>query len=186
MIWLNALLAVYPLAVYIGLHYLPPSALVLGLAALLSVRSVMAWRKGRFRVMPVIMIGLVVLAAGLLYVGEAAQTRTLRFYPVAMNLTVSTTFLASLFWGTPIVERLARLQHPDLPPQAIPYTRRVTAVWSAALLTNTGISAWTAVYADMALWALYNGMLSYLLLASVFGIELLVRRRKRAIWEAEE
>ena len=40
------------------------------------------------------------------------------WYPVAVSLLMLAVFGASLFAKQTLIERLARLQHPDLPPQA--------------------------------------------------------------------
>lgn len=53
----------------------------------------------------------------------------LLFYPVVVNAVMLAVFGGSLRSTMPIVERLARLQEPDLPEKAVRYTRRVTQVW---------------------------------------------------------
>ena len=45
-------------------------------------------------------------------------------------------FGLSLKFGPPLVERLARLQEPELPEHAVRYTRQVTAVWAGFFLAN--------------------------------------------------
>src|SRR5215831_7157009 len=50
----------------------------------------------------------------------------LRLYPVLMNVVLLGVFAASLRRGPSVVERLARMREPDLPPRAVAYTRRVT------------------------------------------------------------
>ena len=79
----------------------------------------------------------------------------------------------------PIIERLARLQEPDLPPEGVRYTRKVTWAWCGFFIVNGGIAAWTALYADLAAWTLYNGCISYLLMGLMFAVEWLCRRRVR-------
>ena len=39
-----------------------------------------------------------------------------------------------------MIERLARLREPDLPPAAIAYTRRVTQVWCVFFAVNGAIA----------------------------------------------
>ena len=46
---------------------------------------------------------------------------------------------------------------------------------------NTAIALYTAVIADLQMWALYNGLISYLAVGTLFGVEFLIRQiiRKR-------
>jgi uncharacterized membrane protein len=57
------------------------------------------------------------------------QALPLKLYPALVNVVMLLVFGTSLRFGPPLVERLARLQEPDLPPFAVAYTRRVTQVW---------------------------------------------------------
>ena len=50
-----------------------------------------------------------------------------RAYPVAISLAMAAIFAASLRHPPTIVERIARLSEPDLPPEGVAYTRQVTA-----------------------------------------------------------
>ncbi|MGO2132120.1 MAG: hypothetical protein ACTH3D_04370 [Halomonas sp.] len=137
--------------------------------------SLIAWRLPQAR-------GFAVIAAiGMLAVGLAIDAELgMRGYPVAINTVLLATFATSLWQGMPVVERLARLKEPDLPPQGVLYTRRVTQVWCVFFMINGAIAAWTAAYADLALWSLYNGVISYGLIALMFTGEWYCRRRLRS------
>ncbi|WP_227977792.1 hypothetical protein [Arenimonas daejeonensis] len=76
-----------------------------------------------------------------------------------------------------MIERLARLQHPDLPPAAIAYVAKVTRAWCLFFAVNGGIALWTALAASDATWALYNGLVAYLLIGAMFLGERLLRPR---------
>ena len=89
-------------------------------------------------------------------------------------------FARSLWQPQTLIERLARLQDPQLPPEAIRYTRRVTQVWCGFFVVNGTLALGTILLGDMALWSLYNGLLSYLLMGSLMGGEWLLRRRLQA------
>jgi uncharacterized membrane protein len=75
------------------------------------------------------------------------------------------------------VERLARLQQPDLPPQGVRYTRRVTQVWCGFFIINGSIALITALWSSFAWWSLYNGLIAYVLMGLLFAGEYLIRRR---------
>jgi len=52
----------------------------------------------------------------------------------------------------------------------------VTAVWVGFLLVNAAISLWTVLWGSLEQWALWNGLLSYLAMGTLFTAEYLVRR----------
>lgn len=77
----------------------------------------------------------------------------------------------------PLVERLARLQYPQLSAQGVRYTRRVTQIWCGFFILNGSVALITAQIGDMALWSAWNGMIAYLLMGALMAGEWLVRRR---------
>ena len=120
------------------------------------------------------------MIAGVIYCAFAVWNNnliTLRFYPVLISLGLFIIFAGSLFFPPPIIERLARIQHPDLPQQGVIYTRKVTWIWCVFFVINGLIAASTAVWSSFACWSLYNGLISYLLIAVLMGVEYLVRIR---------
>ena len=101
----------------------------------------------------------------------------LLFYPVAINLVMLCVFGASLASSQPLVERLARLRTPELPPEGIRYTRQVTRVWCLFFIVNGAIALFTALHGDLRLWTLWNGMLAYLCTGLLMAGEWLLRQR---------
>jgi uncharacterized membrane protein len=91
-----------------------------------------------------------------------------------------TVFGFSLWRPPTIVERIARLHEPQLPVQAVAYTRKVTIAWCGFFLVNGTISAASALWASNQVWVLYNGLLSYVLIGLFFAVEWLLRQRMRA------
>ena len=162
------LLACWPLLVYVSYPVLGHWPLLIAGALLL------AWRLPQAR-------GLAMLAAAVLIgLGLLGQAELgMRSYPVAVNLVMLLVFAGSLIKGPPLIEQLARLREPDLPPRAIAYTRRVTQAWCGFFLANGSVAAWTAWQASFELWALYNGVIGYLLIGAMFAAEWIIRRRVR-------
>jgi uncharacterized membrane protein len=117
-------------------------------------------------------ISAAVLAGTSLLIGDLFP---LRFYPVLVNAILLAVFGISLVRGPTVVETIARLQTPDLSPEAVSYTRRVTQVWCAFFLINGSIALGTSLWASHDGWVLYNGLISYGLIALLFGIEWLIR-----------
>ena len=102
-------------------------------------------------------------------------------YPVLVSLSMMILFSISLLKPPTVIEVFARRQEGRLSSEAVSYTRKVTIVWCVFFLLNAIVSAYTA-FASRELWLIYNGFVSYLLIASLFALEYLVRQRvkKRA------
>jgi uncharacterized membrane protein len=101
----------------------------------------------------------------------------LKLYPVLVNAALLAGFGYSLTTPMSAVERMARLRGEDFPPAAQVYMRGVTRVWCGFFVVNGGIALATALWASEAVWSLYTGVISYALMAMLFGAEYLVRLR---------
>lgn len=99
----------------------------------------------------------------------------IKFYPVVINTVLAYVFAASLISGPSAIEKLARLKTPELSQDAVAYTRGVTKVWLTFFVLNGSIAAYTAILTDMKTWALYNGLISYVLMGILFAVEFIVR-----------
>ncbi len=168
-----AITAAYPLLVYFGLGHFEPRYLALLLAGLAVLRALSSrdrfwwWAAG----------------AGLLLAAVSAvgnQLLPLKLYPVLVNTVLLIVFGASLAHPPSMVERLARLREPDLDAHGVAYTRRVTQVWCAFFVLNGSIALATCLWASDKTWALYNGLIAYVLIGLLMGGEWLVRRAVRA------
>jgi uncharacterized membrane protein len=165
----------YPLAIWFGQGCIEPRwlAMLLLLAAgarlpAMKVSAAARWSGA----------GALLLVAGAVWSNALLP---LKLYPVLVNLVFLTAFAWSLSTPQSMVERLARLTEPDLPPSGVAYTRTVTKVWCAFFVVNGAIALATALWASDAAWSLYNGVIAYLLMGLLFGGEYLVRLRvKRA------
>ena len=102
-----------------------------------------------------------------------------RLYPVLVNAGLLASFGYTLLRPPTMIERLARLHEPDLPPHAVRYTRRVTQVWCVFFACNGLAALVTALWMSERIWALYNGLIAYILIGLLFAIEWLVRQRVR-------
>lgn len=170
-------LAAYPLLVWLGLAHFGAPALMGLLLILLGLRTLIAGR-GRNRTLAVL-AGILLAGCGVIAIlTGTGSDRLLRWYPVLASLVATGVFTLSLFTGRPAIERIARLRQPDLPPEGVQYTRRLTVAWAALTFANALIAAWTAAFATIDTWALYNGVLSYLLLGGFFCLEWLYRQRR--------
>lgn len=169
----------YPVVVYLALGHVSPRWIALLLVALALAR---AWvTRESFWLVAAALAGVLAIAGAL---GD--QWGPLKLYPALVNLVMFGLFAMSLWRGPTVVERLARLREPDFPPAAVAYTRRVTQVWCGFFVVNGLVATATALWASAGVWALYNGLLSYVAMGLLMGGEWLVRRRVRGRIAAQE
>lgn len=172
---LALLTAAYPLLVYLGLGHFEPRVMAALLAALAIARAL----GSRDRFWWWAAAAAMVLAA-LSWLGNNALP--LKLYPVLVNSLLLLVFGASLLHPPSAIERLARLREPNLDAQGVRYTARVTQVWCLFFVLNGSVALATCLWGSDAQWALYNGLIAYVLMGLLMGGEWLVRQavRKRA------
>ena len=174
--WLFVALAIaYPLLVFAGLHWL--DARILGLcvgvfvgARLFTSRSRL-FRERRALVLP----ALACLAVLILFATRSNDPRYLFLLPALINAVLLITFAASLWRATPIVETFARLQAGELSPGEVVYCRSVTKVWCGFFVLNCAAIVGLALEGTPAQWALFTGLISYLLVGVLFSAEYVYR-----------
>lgn len=163
----------YPLVVYLGFGRWNPLWIALALAALLFLRAAGSrdplWLAAGF--------GALLLGAA---TGLGDSWVPLKLYPVMLSAALLGVFAFSLWRPPTVVERIARLAEPDLPPAGVAYTRKVTLAWCGFFVFNGAVSLATTLWGSEQAWVLYNGLLSYLLMGAFFGAEWLLRQRMRA------
>ena len=99
-----------------GLHWLLP---------LIALLLLLRLRQTRRRAGPLQAVTQIVAVVGIALCVASFLLKThqlLLFYPVVVNAIMLAVFGGSLWSTMPIVERLARLQEPDLPEKGVRYT----------------------------------------------------------------
>ncbi|MGO2275022.1 hypothetical protein [Pseudoalteromonas nigrifaciens] len=99
----------------------------------------------------------------------------LRLYPVIINTVMLLVFSYSLYKGPSIIETFARITEPELDEQGVQYTKKVTQLWCVFFIVNGGIALYTSLFASLAVWAFYNGVIAYVAMGVLFALEWLVR-----------
>lgn len=162
----------YPVLIYFGLQNFDPRYLVLILVVVAGLRlfsldksPINHWS---------ILVAILILGT---YTFVSGSELGLKLYPVFMNVVLLFVFSMSLFAEQSIIERLARLQEPNLPQQAISYTRNVTKIWCAFFCINGTIATYTAMWTSTEIWTLYNGLIAYIAMGVLFSSEWLFRQR---------
>lgn len=171
MLLAGAATLLYPLIVYAGLRHASPRVMAIALVAVALLRA--GTLRGKPAWMAMVAAALLLAAAVFL----SGETLPLKLYPALVNGVMLAVFGWSLLHPPTVVERLARLREPDLPPSGVPYTRRVTVAWCLFFVFNGALALATAWWASDAVWALYNGGIAYLLIGLMFAGEWLVRKR---------
>lgn len=163
----------YPFFVYFYMEKVSPPlfALVLGAIWLVRAPSLLRQPGGRW------MVGAALAYCALLAL--CGESVLLRWYPVLISALLLAAFGLSLIYGPPFIERIARLREPYLAIAAVRYTRMVTWVWVAFFAFNGAMAAALTLWAPLAWWTLYNGLIAYVLMGALFAIEWLSRKRMR-------
>ena len=165
----------YPIAVY-GFRAIVPSLVFVAVALVLvglrvttlQSESAAIWRT------PLLGAGAVLAAVAAVDGWLAAKS-----YPVVLSLAAAVAFGRSLLMPPSLIERIARVREPSLPPEGQIYCRKVTIVWTVWLLVNAIIAAVLAAFGTEAAWALWTGLIAYLVMGVLFAGEMLLRRRLR-------
>ena len=163
----------YPLAIYFSLGTIEPRWIALILLSVAVLRALTSPEKfWRYAAGAALLLALLSMVLN--------HATPLKLYPVIVSLTLLSVFAISLWHPPSVIERLARVQDPKLPQEAIGYTRKVTIVWCIFFLINGSIALFTALYASDKVWALYNGLISYCLMGILFAAEWLIRPKYKS------
>ncbi len=172
------LMGLYPLIAWWGLSHSNNNVTVVAsiLLAIVSLRFLaMKTRNDALITMLPFMLSALFLAASAL---TNVDTWML-MQPAMINLAMFIAFALSLRHPPCVVERLARLQDPKLPPEGVIYCRKVTRAWCKFFIAN-GSCAAVSAFMDRQVWALYNGCIAYILIGLFFTVEWFLRRRVKA------
>ena len=164
----------YPFLVFGALTLFPARAVALALAVLLGFRALASRRFDRAQVRH--LLPAAVLVAGALAIAVVwNEGRMFLFAPAVVNLGLLVAFARTLGAGPSMVETFARWQGYEMSADKSRYCRAVTLVWCAFFVANIGAILWLALFASLAWWTLYTGLVAYILVGLVFAAEVLYR-----------
>ncbi len=167
----------YPIAVWAGLSMASNRLVGLGLLAALAVFLLLHLLTRRWEHSRGVLGGAITLSALALLSVLLNDRRFLLSTPVLANATLLVGFGMSLLDARmPVVERFARMTHKDLPPERVLHCRSVTKVWCLFFLMNGLASLGLALFAPLSMWALYTGVISYVLMGALFAGEYAIRK----------
>ena len=138
-------------------------------AAILALAAVVGFFVNRQKILLLCGLGVVCVALAL------RSAVAVKFYPVAMNFAVMAMFALSLL-KKPLVQIIGERMQGALPPRGVIYARKATIAWAFFMLFLTACSAATVFMPDE-VWAVFNGFVSYILIAIMFALEYIARKR---------
>jgi len=175
-VFLVVALALFPVMAAVWEHFVSPRVLVLVLIGLLLARAVVTGARGPSGMIAAGALCVAVCEAAL---GFWSPVRATKFYPAIMNAATFIVFAITLWRPPSMIERFALLVEPTIDSRGVHYTRWATIAWLGFFLMNGLISLWTAVEGTSSEWALYNGVISYVLMGIFVAAEYLIRQRVR-------
>ena len=96
------------------------------------------------------------------------------FYPVLVNLFMFILFFNSLK-SESIITKFAKIKNPNLPKEALIYTKNLTKIW-CVFFTINGFLSFILFFINKNIWAIYCGFISYVLVGILFFGEILFRK----------
>ena len=154
---LGVMSVAYPLIWYFGREWGWFNYLAVAMAILWGIRATL--QRDRAQKMMATVVVMFFVAVWIFRLPESMY-----WYPVVVNGLMLLIFGSSLWAKQTLVERLARLQTPDLPPQGIVYTRKVTQIWCVFFIVNGTTAALLALLGWYNIWAIYTGIVAYVLM----------------------
>jgi uncharacterized membrane protein len=169
----------YPALVWFGLTHWSPRRLALVLlcvllpAAALRLRGAPRAGLRGLAAVPLVTVCALALAALLDASGYVLLV------PVAINAVLLAGFGWTLRPGAmPMIERMARLRVQDLSGAKRAWCHLWTQIWCGFFVVNGALAFGLARTASLAAWALYNGLVAYVLMGVLFATEWTLRRRR--------
>ena len=169
-------LILYPIGVYFCLTRFGPRVSAALLLVLLL--PVVILRARRLTKGVVASVTFVPLLATLILVAALVLNREglVLFVPVAINGLLALAFGWSVGSKPPMIERFARLIDPDLTKEEVRWCRFWTVIWTGYFVCNGSVTLLLALWAPLGWWTTYTGLIAYVLMGCLFGVEYSVRK----------
>ena len=156
----------------------PALGLTVSLAPVLAIAAWLAWRSPR----PFAMLVLCAAAGCLLWLYRDTLERHFGWVyfiqHAGIYVLLGAAFGLTLRRGrAPLCTRFAQAVRGSLSPEVAHYTRRVTLAWTLLFLGISLISTLLFLFSSIAVWSVFANFLSLPLIALMFIVEHLVRRR---------
>ncbi|MBN2804962.1 MAG: hypothetical protein JXR91_17835 [Deltaproteobacteria bacterium] len=168
-------MALYPFLIYLGLTKFNIRAVALFVlffvTARIGISSGFSFKKIK-PFLPLLISGISLSFFSLIFKNEEA----LLLLPVFTSLVFFATFGLTLIKGVPMIERFAALKEKKMTLEIKRYCFNVTVIWTLFFAINAIVAFYTVFYTSKEYWMLYNGLISYILIGTIFAVEYIVRR----------
>ena len=164
------LTAGYPMLVYFLLDRGSARMAGLVLLAILAIRFI-GPGSSRGRTLAALGAGLILVVA----IALSDSETLVRLYPVGVSAALLGAFGMTLWRPPTMIERIARAQGADLDPAGVRYTLNLTAIWCLFFMLNASAALYTALAGSRETWAVYNGLVSYVIAGALLLGERLIR-----------
>ena len=162
----------YPLLVYFCISHGIAWG-VIGIIGLYVIyQSIHSWLEKHFKAM----LAWLAIFGFMLIGSNLSKEITIKIFPVFANLGFMGIFAMTLWQGPPLIERFARITFPDTPEKIVRYCRLLTKIWVAFFAIQAVITLLLAYFATNAVWAIYTGVVSYILIFALLAGEYIFRR----------
>jgi uncharacterized membrane protein len=106
------------------------------------------------------------------------QSFTAKLIPMLFQLVLMYFFGKTLFHGPPLIERFVRLEFSELPAGIVAYCRQLTILWTGFFAFNAVMCSGLALWGPHSWWALYTGVIIFLLTGLLMVGEYIFRHYK--------
>lgn len=161
----------YPFIVYFGLSYLPPSFFGLVLVALLAFRYGVIKSDERKLMLPILLIFMLYAIATVIF----DKTSLVLYYPALVSFVMCFVFANSLRAEESLLLRVVKARGMATSEHTPGYLFWLTGLWAIFFVLNALASIWSSTISIQA-WTLYNGLISYFIVAILMAAEWLYRR----------
>ena len=171
----SLIVLLYPFLIYFGLRDFQPRVLSFLLVSIVALRLV-NWKVSKKEDYQKT-VNLYWITAALIAIILTITTGSkigLYLYPLLVNLAFFIFFFISILNPPTIIEQIARRFSADFEDHAVIYTKNVTKAWCLFFIFNGSMSC-ISIFISEEWWLLYNGFISYILIACMFGVEYLFR-----------
>lgn len=165
----------YPVLIFMALSWLEPRQIALAILALTGLRFFLSRPALGAQVMKEVWVLSVCVVAVVGITAAFNDPIGFMMTPVLVNAVFLGSFGLSLRSDRPMVERFARLQVEGLSDDEVRYCRSVTWIWCAFFVANGSICLHLALARELEIWALYTGLVSYVLMGMLFAGEYVYR-----------
>lgn len=164
----SSILLLYPYLVYRGIQagvvWFAPSVLAAIMLYQAYISSELKSRITKFTFALLLLLGVIFF-----------QNVTAKILPTLIQLFLMHFFYKTLKNGPPLVERFVRLEFEELPEGVVDYCRQLTILWIGFFGFNALMCSGLAVWASPEWWAIYTGVIIFILTGLLMMAEYIFR-----------